>query len=171
MSEDLVHTQLQEEIQKLADVPKIMNLLKSRGHLQFLHSRLSGILASELEADPELAGSVKDSLKVIMMTMIDQIWGALSSKGSPLPSPAIQLQQCQPDYVNSDATTLELPQGLMDKVEERRNSLKGGKQNTKQFKSAASFSSRSRRSPQSLRKLLTYHLKGITKDSSRKAYA
>lgn len=146
MSEDTVHTKLQEEIQKLADVPKIMNLLKSRGHLQFLHSRLTDILASEIEADPELATSVKDSLKVIMITMIDQIWGSLTSKGYTPPNPTIQLQQCQPDYENSDATTLELPQGLMDKVEERRNSLRVTKQNGKQLRHAASFSSRPKNS-------------------------
>jgi len=144
MSEDIVHTKLQEEIQKFADVPKIINLLESRGHLQFFQSRLTEILASELEADPERAASVKDSIKVIMNAMIDQIWGSLASKSYTPSNPPTQLQQCQPDYENSDATTLELPQGLMDKVEERRNSLKQTKPNRKRLKHAASLSSRQR---------------------------
>ena len=146
MSEDIVHTKLQEEIQKFADVPKIMNFLKSRGHLQFLQSRLTDILASELEADPERATSVKESIKVIINAMIDQIWGSLTSKSYTPSNPPTQLQQCQPDYENSDATTLELPQGLMDKVEERRNSLKQTKQNVRKLKHAASLSSRPRHS-------------------------
>lgn len=139
MSEEIVHAKLQEEIQKYSDVPKIMNHLRKKGSLQFLHQKLADILQTELATDPEFAASIKDSLKVILASLIDQLWGSLTSKSSCESPPKIKLSQCQPEYENPITSSLELPQPLMDKVEERRNSLKNSQVSSKHIKRASSF--------------------------------